>query len=289
MEVAQQSLHCVQLGLICLLQHLVQFVKTVAASFGQLQFEKVETQVAFFYLHVENHCCLSVELMDWLSLRLLVADTAALFEKSGHQDGGFLGRLELLMADQDGYCGNLIPLVCVFEVYASLRMCGATNVVGLLHYSTCPLRVFSYCHLPMLRYSRLLAFYIISSLTTRYAIYNYNIYIPAPASSRAFMFPSVTRMYGGRCTASGMNRLLHELPKKREGRVLLLHGPAAGFTGSSIANGEERSNLPMPSLSTTHTFQYPSETCAKDTRTLRRIRSVLAGVRGCEFSSSSFH
>jgi len=68
--------------------------------------EKVETKVAFFYLHVEKHCCLSVELMDRLSLWLLVADTTALYEKSGHGDGGFLERLKLLVANQDKSLGT---------------------------------------------------------------------------------------------------------------------------------------------------------------------------------------
>ena len=57
---------------------------------------KVQAKVAFFYLQVEKHCCLSVELMDRLSLRSLVEDSAALFQSSGHRDAGFLERLKRL-------------------------------------------------------------------------------------------------------------------------------------------------------------------------------------------------
>jgi len=58
--------------------------------------KKVEAKVAIFCIYVEKHCCFTVELMARLSLWSLIADTSALYEKSGHRDGGFLERLEQL-------------------------------------------------------------------------------------------------------------------------------------------------------------------------------------------------
>ena len=64
--------------------------------------DKVKVKVAVFCLYVEKHRCLSVEVMDWLNLRLLVGDTAGLFYNNGHQDCGHFERLKCLMAEEDG-------------------------------------------------------------------------------------------------------------------------------------------------------------------------------------------
>ena len=71
-------------------------------ALDQSDVAKVEVKVAFFYMHVEKHHCLSLDLMDWLSLQSLIGDTAVLFENSGHKDSGFLERLQHL-TDQDGW------------------------------------------------------------------------------------------------------------------------------------------------------------------------------------------